>query len=395
MRHSVVPFSLVTLAIAGAFVACGGGRTQLLGDNLTTLGTGGAPGLAGSTSAGATAGATAGKGGVAGQGAVAGQGGVGGSAVSTGTGGQSATVAGTGGFAGVSVAGAAGSSSAGTAGSGNAGQGGAPPTTCQGANGITGCCYSSSKVEFWSSGLQQVDSRNCTNGTVCGWDATRNRYGCVMTPGADPSGAHPEACGADPNPTGCSSSSMGTGGSGAGGTGGVLGCASCVTQQCGTQINACLQDPNCLMGIQCIATMCLGGGGAMGGGPLGGALGGGGNFGCFLQCFGGNFQTVGEAISAVTCVTQQCGSTCGGAGGLLGGLGGGPAPAGGGVPLGGLGGGPPPAGAGPFAGSPAPGGVPASFSPESRVVNGIYIPLPEQVPGYPVFQQALEGNLNR
>ena len=81
-------------------------------------------------------------------------------------------------------------------------------------------------------------------------------------------------------------------------------CATCVATNCSKQVNKCLNDPACLKGMTCVLTTCLTGGG-------GGA--GGFDFACVTGCFGGDFSTAAEAISAFTCITGSCGSKCAGA----------------------------------------------------------------------------------
>ncbi len=54
-------------------------------------------------------------------------------------------------------------------------------------------------------------------------------------------------------------------------------CAQCVANNCGNQVNACVNDRACLQGLACTVTQCLLGGGGGGGGG-GGSGGGGGGF---------------------------------------------------------------------------------------------------------------------
>jgi hypothetical protein len=168
-------------------------------------------------------------------------------------------------------------------------------------------------------------------------------------------------------------------------------CVNCLQSQCGDAINGCYNDTNCTQGIQCAITTCFTGGmggtpmggGPMGGNPFGGSAGGGVNFGCLLGCFNGDVTSAFAAIQAFQCITQTCGSDCGGGllgdGGFpLGGLGGGP--------LGGLGGGQP---------GGQPGGSLPGSQPEAQLISGVRyiddvrVPLPAEVPGYPWLQEAL------
>jgi len=119
-------------------------------------------------------------------------------------------------------------------------------------------------------------------------------------------------------------------------------CASCVRDKCGTQVNACVNDPVCRAGLACTATSCLGGGGP-----------GGFDLACVAKCFGGDLSKAFQAINTFTCVISGCGTACGG---LLGGLGGG-FPGGGGGDAGGSGSG------GSGSGSAGAGGK-FSFTPE-------------------------------
>jgi len=107
--------------------------------------------------------------------------------------------------------------------------------------------------------------------------------------------------------------------------GGVIGeCATCVRDNCGSQVNECINSPACRNGLACVATKCLGGGGS-----------GGFDIACVTGCFGGDFKTAGLAITTFTCVTNKCGAKCGS---LLGGLPGVPGSGGSGGSGGGSGG---------------------------------------------------------
>lgn len=129
--------------------------------------------------------------------------------------------------------------------------------------------------------------------------------------------------------------------------GGPIGdCAGCVRDNCGKQVNECINKPACRNGLGCVMTRCLAGGGGGGGGP------GGFDFACVNDCFKGDFGSAGLAISAFTCITGKCGSKCGS---LLGGIPGFP---GGGGSGGGSGSG------GSSGGSGFEAELPESFGPE-------------------------------
>ena len=89
--------------------------------------------------------------------------------------------------------------------------------------------------------------------------------------------------------------------------GGPLGnCGTCVAQNCGNQLVACITAPGCTTALQCVATMCL-----TGGMP---------NLQCVTGCTMGNTTTESQLLSVFGCVIGTCGTDCTG---LLGGLGGG------------------------------------------------------------------------
>jgi predicted small lipoprotein YifL len=88
----------------------------------------------------------------------------------------------------------------------------------------------------------------------------------------------------------------------------LVNCGQCLAQMCGQQILACLTDTTCRTTLQCVAQMCLGGGG------------GGLDPQCALSCAGGDPGKLGGLLALFTCVTQKCGPDCTSA---LGGLGGG------------------------------------------------------------------------
>lgn len=103
-------------------------------------------------------------------------------------------------------------------------------------------------------------------------------------------------------------------------------CASCVRDQCGAQVNACVNSPECRTGLACTMTRCLAGGGGGGGGGTGGF-----DLKCVTDCFGGDLSKAFQAISMFTCITGKCGTPCGGlTGGIPGFPGGGGGSGGGG-----------------------------------------------------------------
>ena len=85
---------------------------------------------------------------------------------------------------------------------------------------------------------------------------------------------------------------------------GDAGCPACIRDRCGTQINACVNNPACATGLVCTLQMCAGG-----------LLGGDGGYSptdllCVLGCFNGDQATAFMAIGALTCVTMTCGGSC-------------------------------------------------------------------------------------
>lgn len=92
----------------------------------------------------------------------------------------------------------------------------------------------------------------------------------------------------------------------------LVNCGQCLAQSCGQQVLACITDTNCRGVLQCVAQMCLGGGGTGGLNPQ-----------CALGCAGGDFTKLSGVIALFTCVTTKCGPDCASALGGLGGGGGG------------------------------------------------------------------------
>jgi hypothetical protein len=85
---------------------------------------------------------------------------------------------------------------------------------------------------------------------------------------------------------------------------GDAGCPACIRDRCGTQINACLNNPACATGLFCTLQMCAGG-----------LLGGDGGYTpadllCVFGCFNGDQATAITAIGSLTCITMTCGGSC-------------------------------------------------------------------------------------
>ncbi len=102
--------------------------------------------------------------------------------------------------------------------------------------------------------------------------------------------------------------------------GGLASCGTCLVQNCGSQIGSCIANPSCESTIQCVATMCLAGGGGTAN-----------LLGCVTtQCAGeGGLESLTSILGLFQCVTGNCPSCTSALGGLLGGGGGG---GGGGLP---------------------------------------------------------------
>lgn len=330
MRRTLLFFAVAS-AVPALFAACGGGRTEVsVADNEPV----------GSQSAGA-----------------GGRGGRGG---------------GEGGRGGVS---AGGSGPIGTAGSG--------PIATGGGGG-------SGPIVGGTGGTGGTAGTNPGKGGTGGTAGTGGTGGTGGTPGKGGTGGTGGAGGSTPGKGGTGGSTPGKGGTGGSNTdppidifdagiplpdsGPVGECVTCLEQNCKSSINGCINDSSCTGGIQCAVTTCLGGGGMPGGGGPGGL-----DFQCLLGCFDGDLGAVLTAVQAFQCVTGTCGEQCGGA---LGGIGGG------GGPFGGLGGGGTPLGGGGMT-PPNPGNAPTPQSAPPNI-DGVRIPMPEEVPGFPAFQKALE-----
>ena len=80
------------------------------------------------------------------------------------------------------------------------------------------------------------------------------------------------------------------------------GCPNCIRDRCGSQINSCINDPACVMGLTCTLQNCAG---ALGEGGLNPSA-----LLCVLNCFGGDQAKAFAAIGSLTCLTMTCGSVC-------------------------------------------------------------------------------------
>jgi len=81
------------------------------------------------------------------------------------------------------------------------------------------------------------------------------------------------------------------------------GCPGCIRDRCGTQINACINNPACAAGLFCTLQMCAGGlAGDSGVDPT--------TFACIIGCFNGDQNLAFMAIGSLTCITMTCGGAC-------------------------------------------------------------------------------------
>lgn len=95
----------------------------------------------------------------------------------------------------------------------------------------------------------------------------------------------------------------------AGQEGGIIQCGSCVIQQCGQTLLACVQDTSCRDIFQCVITTCAGSGGLD---PK-----------CLFGCASGDLGGLAQVFEVYQCLTATCGGACGDVlSGGLGGLGG-------------------------------------------------------------------------
>ena len=81
------------------------------------------------------------------------------------------------------------------------------------------------------------------------------------------------------------------------------GCPGCIRDRCGSQINACFNNPACAAGLLCTLQMCAGG--LLGEGGVSPS-----SLVCVLGCFGGDQSLAFLAIGSFTCVTMTCGGAC-------------------------------------------------------------------------------------
>src|SRR5262249_45436171 len=89
------------------------------------------------------------------------------------------------------------------------------------------------------------------------------------------------------------------------GSGSLTGCVSCVENQCGTQIDACLGDTACRNGLVCTLDQCLAPD-STGGLSIGSA-----DLTCILgRCFMGDLVAAGTATGALNCLSKRCRTTC-------------------------------------------------------------------------------------
>jgi hypothetical protein len=74
-------------------------------------------------------------------------------------------------------------------------------------------------------------------------------------------------------------------------------CAACVRDNCGTQVNECVNSDVCRNGLVCTFMTCLAGGGMP-------------DLACILGCFNGDTSAAFAAVGALMCVQTSCGSIC-------------------------------------------------------------------------------------
>lgn len=92
----------------------------------------------------------------------------------------------------------------------------------------------------------------------------------------------------------------GAGGEGEGGEGGddptPIDCFQCAAQNC-PQALQCFTNPDCIQGLVCAVSDCLGGGAP--------------DFMCLTECFDGDFEAAQQALTSIICITSSCGEECG------------------------------------------------------------------------------------
>ncbi len=79
------------------------------------------------------------------------------------------------------------------------------------------------------------------------------------------------------------------------------GCPNCIRDRCGAQLNACINNPNCVTGLFCSLQMC----GLLGEAGLNPSA-----FVCVLGCFNGDQATALSALGGLQCLTMTCASVC-------------------------------------------------------------------------------------
>jgi hypothetical protein len=94
----------------------------------------------------------------------------------------------------------------------------------------------------------------------------------------------------------------GSGGSGAdtsstGPGSGPIECLTCIGESCPDAIG-CITNPDCIQGLVCTVSQCLGGGGEP-------------DFMCVLDCFDGDLEAAFSAIQAIACIFGDCATECG------------------------------------------------------------------------------------
>jgi hypothetical protein len=94
------------------------------------------------------------------------------------------------------------------------------------------------------------------------------------------------------------SATGGRGGTNTGGTGGVTpeDCLECISSSC-PEATACFQNPTCVEGLICGASVCVG----LEGAPA---------LRCWTTCFGGDARLALQALTAAICLAQNCSMAC-------------------------------------------------------------------------------------
>jgi hypothetical protein len=76
----------------------------------------------------------------------------------------------------------------------------------------------------------------------------------------------------------------------------IGGCVTCVRDHCGPQVNQCLNNDVCRMGLQCTFTMCLSSGMP--------------DQACLLGCFNNDPAAALTAFATLSCINSNCGAAC-------------------------------------------------------------------------------------